>query len=243
MAVRNEIKELFLRAACRVFETTREELSPTEKDSLRANLEARIPLYTDRYPILDLVNQFEATADAGHAASVATNATLTHHEGQLQVSPDENSGKSRTPISDQWRQAIQESAAEATQEHFHNASICFEQGEREQATEHLCSGIICSIAAIAALMGWPHRDDDDDLITVVGLATGSLPPEGEGIYELLQSASEQGQDLNSAFAAAMGQPVAVRTGAYDEAGRTPDEAMLFANTTVKLASQLGQNLR
>ena len=92
-------------------------------------------------------------------------------------------------------------------------------------------------------MGWPHRDDDDDLITVVGLATGSLPPEGEGIYELLQSASEQGQDLNSAFAAAMGQPVAVRTGAYDEAGRTPDEAMLFANTTVKLASQLGQNLR
>ena len=94
MAVRNEIKELFLRAACRVFETTREELSPTEKDSLRANLEARIPLYADRYPILDLVNQFEATADAGHAATVATNATLTHHEGQLQVSPDENSGKS-----------------------------------------------------------------------------------------------------------------------------------------------------
>ena len=92
-------------------------------------------------------------------------------------------------------------------------------------------------------MGWPHRDPDDDLKAVVGLATGSLPAEGESIYKLLQSASQQGQDLNSAFAAAMGQPEAVRTGAYDDAGRTSDEAMLFAKTTVKLADQLGRRLR
>ena len=243
MTVRNEIQEVVLRAACRVLENTRGHLSPTDVQKLRANLEARIPMYTNRYPILGLLNQIEATADAGHGATVATNAALTHQEGQEHLGPDESSGKSRTPISDQWRQAIQGSAAEATKEYFRNASICFKQGEREQATEHLCSGIICSIAAIAALMGWPHRDPDDDLRVVVGLATGSLPSEGESIYKLLQSASQQGQDLNSAFAAAMGQPEDVRSGAYDDAGRTPDEAMLFAMTTVKLADQLGRRLR
>ena len=243
MTVRNEIQEVVLRAACRVLENTRGRLSPTDVQKLRANLGARIPMYTNRYPILGLLNQIEATADAGHGATVATNAALTHIEGQQHLGPDESSGKPRTPISDQWRQAIQESAAEATKEYFRNASICFEQGERTQATEHLCSGIICSIAAIAALMGWPHRDPDDDLRVVVGLATGNLPAEGESIYNLLQSASQQGQDLNSAFAAAMGQPEDVRTGAYDDAGRTPDEAMLFAMTTVKLADQLGRRLR
>ena len=112
-----------------------------------------------------------------------------------------------------------------------------------QATEHLCSAIVCSVTAIAALQGWPHRDRDDDLRVVTGLATGSLPTEGESIYKLLQSASQQGQDLNSAFAAAMGQPADVRNGAYDEAGRTPDEAMLFARKAVELANQLGSERR
>ena len=243
MTVRNEIQEVVLRAACRVLENTRGDLSPTDVQRLRANLEARIPLYTGRYPILGLLDQIESTADDGHAAAVATNAAINRQPREPNLGWDERLGKFRTPISDQWRQAIQESAAEATKEHFHNASILFEQGERAQATEHLCSGIICSIAAIAALMGWPHRDSDNDLRAVVGLATGSLPVEGESIYKLLQSASQQGQDLNSAFAAAMGQPEAVRTGAYDDAGRTSDEAMLFAMTTVKLADQLGKKLR
>ena len=94
-----------------------------------------------------------------------------------------------------------------------------------------------------SLLGWPHRDRDEDLRTVVALATGSLPPEGESVYKLLQSASQQGQDLNSAFAAAMGQPDAVRTGAYQDAGRTNDEAFLFARTAVTLADQLGSRLR
>ena len=243
MTVRNEIQEVVLRAACRVLENTRGHLSPTDVQKLRANLEARIPMYTNHYPILGLLNQIEATADAGHGATLATNAAINRQPGEPNLGWDERLGKFRTPMSDQWRQAIQESAAEATQEHFHNASIFFKQGARAQATEHLCSGIICSIAAIAALMGWPHRDPDDDLRVVVGLATGSLPAEGESIYKLLQSASQQGQDLNSAFAAAMGQPEDVRTGAYDDAGRTSDEAMLFAMTTVKLADQLGRRLR
>ena len=172
MTVRNEIQEVVLRAACRVLENTGGDLSQTETKRLHAIIEARIPLYTNRYPILGLLDQIESTADAGHAAAVATNAAINRQPGEPNLGWDERLGKFRTPISDQWRQGIQESAAEATQEHFHNASIFFEQGERAQATEHLCSGIICSIAAIAALMGWPHRDPDDDLRVVVGPSHG-----------------------------------------------------------------------
>ena len=84
------------------------------------------------------------------------------------------------------------------------------------------------------MLGWPHRDRDNDLGVVVGLAIGHLPADGESIYKLLQSASEEGQDLNSAFAAAMGQPADVRSGAFDDAGRIPAEAMYFARTAAML---------
>ena len=243
MTVRDEIKDVILRAACRVLENVRGELSETEQQTLRADLEERIPRYTGSYPILGLLDEIQSAADAGHAATVATNTAIKRQLGEPNLGWDESLGKFSTPISDQWRQAIQESAAEATKDHFHMATIFFEEGERVQATEHLCSAIICSIAAIAALMGWPHSDGDDDLRVMVGLATGSLPAEGDSIYRLLQSASQQGQDLNSAFAAAMGQPAAVRSGAFDDAGRNPDEAILFAKTVVKLADQLGQRIR
>ena len=243
MTVRDEVKDVILRSAYRILESIRGESSPEEKKRLQDNLEARIPLYAGRYPILDLVNQMESAADAGHAAAVATNAAIKREHGEPTLGWDESLGKFTTPISAQWRQAIQESAAEITREHFQEASGHFDEGEHLQATEQLCSGIICSIMAIAAEMGWPHHDRDDDLRVMVGLAVGSFPAEGENIYQLLQSASQQGQDLNSAFAAAMGQPADVRSGAYGDAGRTPDEAMLFARTVVNLADQLGQKLR
>ena len=195
------------------------------------------------YPILGLLDQILFAADAGHSAAVATNTATKRQRGEPNLGWDESLGEFSPPISDQWHEAIRDSAQEATHEHFDKASTLFEENEREQATEHLCSAIICSITAIGALMGWPHRDQDDDLRVVVALATGSLPAEGESIYQLLQAASQQGQDLNSAFAAAMGQPTDVRSGAYDEAGRTPDEAMLFAKAVVNLADELGRRLR
>ena len=243
MTLREEISDVILRTAQRVLERTSGNLSTPEKQRLRDNLEARIPLYTGRYPILGLLDQLDAFADAGQAAAVATNAAIRAQRGQLNLGWDEDLGTFLTPITDQWSSAIRESAEDVAQEYFHKASICFDEGHHEQATEHLCSAIICSIAAIAALMGWPHRNRDDDLLAVVGLATGSLPVEGESIYQLLRSASLQGQDLNSAFAAAMGQPEAVRSGAYDDAGRTRDEAMMFAKNVVDLADQLGRRLR
>ena len=243
MAVRSEIKDVILLAAQRVLQNTAGTLSGTDEARLRANLEARIPFYTGRYPILGLLNQLEALADAGHAAIVATDTAIKRQREIPNLAWDEELGSFRTPITDQWQRAIQESAEETAQEYFRKATAYFDDEQDEQATECLCSAIVCSIAATAALLGWPHQDRDDDLRAVVALATGSLPPEGESIYKLLQSASQQGQDLNSAFAAAMGQPEAVRTGAYDEAGRTADEALHFAKTAVNLADQLGRRLR
>ncbi len=183
-------------------------------------------------------------ADAGHGAAVVTNAAIKRQRGMQDLGWDDDLGQFRTPITDQWGQAIQESAAEAAEKYFCQAADYFNAGQREQATESLCSAIVCSIAASAALQGWPHRDRDDDLRAMVGLATGgTLPTDDESIYRLLQSASKEGQDLNSAFAAAMGQPTAVRTGAYDDAGRTCAEAFLFARSAVELINQLGAKLR
>lgn len=243
MAVRNEIKDLILRAGRRVLQDTLGDLSVADEARLRDNLEARIPLYTGRYPILGLLNQLEAAGEAGHAATVVTNGAIKQQRGIQTLAWDDETGTFRTPISDQWGQAIEHSAKEATEEYFQKATKHFELNEHERATEYLCSAIICSIAATAALLGWPHQDRDDDLRVVVGLATGGLPAEGESIYKLLLGASSQGQDLNSAFAAAMGQPRAVRTGAYEDAGRTSEEAIQFAKRTVELADQLGRTLR
>ena len=179
MELRNEIKDVILLAAQRVLSNTAGDLSAADEARLRANLEGRIPLYTERYPILGLLNELDAVADAGHAAAVATNAAIKQQHGIPNLGWDDELGKLRTPITDQWTNAIRESAAGAAEEYFRKASTYFEKNQREQATECLCSAIICSIAATAALLGWPHRDRDDDLRTVVALATGSLPAEGE----------------------------------------------------------------
>ena len=243
MEIRDEIKDLILTAARRVLQNEMGYLSPADVEKLRANLEARIPLYTGRYPVLGLLNELEAMADAGHGAAVVTNKAIKRQRGIPDLGWDDTHGKFRTPITDQWREAIQESATESTKKYFCQATDYFKQDQREQATESLCSAIVCSIAAAAALQGWPHQDPDDDLMIMVGLATGAFPPEGASIYRLLQSASQQGQNLNSAFAAAMGQPQAVRTGAYDDAGRTADDAFLFARTAVDLVDQLSRKLQ
>ena len=53
MELRNEIKDVILLAAQRVLSNTAGDLSAADEARLRANLEGRIPLYTERYPILN----------------------------------------------------------------------------------------------------------------------------------------------------------------------------------------------
>ena len=242
MEVRNETKDVILGAARRVLQNTTGDLADADAKRLRVNLEARIPLYLGRYPIPGLLKQLEDLADAGPAAAIGIDSAMKRQRDLPNLGWDDEYGRFSTPITDQWRKAIRASAEETAQGYFDKAAKYFEGNQRERATECLCSAIICALAAIAALLGWPHRDSDDDLKTVVALATDSLPAEGERVYELLQSASEEGQVLNSAFAAAMGQPEAVRTGAYEEAGRTDEEAFRYAVTAVTLASRLGERL-
>ena len=49
MAIRNEIKDLILRAGWQVLQETLGDLSVADEARLRANLKVRIPVYTGRY--------------------------------------------------------------------------------------------------------------------------------------------------------------------------------------------------
>ena len=233
MTIPNEIQEIILNAGQKILEDTPGPLSDAGRTRLISNLRVRTPMYTGRHPIPDLLNDL-------HAATVVPYKALKDGQTGPPI-PTQGDGKwPPAPITDQWAQAIRKSAETATGEHFRQAEICFDQARPQEATEHLCSGIICSIAAIAAQQGWPHQDRKDLTDAVIALSTGGeLPQEGDSIYDLLQSASEQGQDLNSAFSAAMGQPNAVRTGLfYDSTNGCDDDAMFFAKRTVELARQL-----
>jgi hypothetical protein len=106
MELRNEIKNVILLAAQRVLSNTTRDLSAADEARLRANLEGRIPLYTERYPILGLLNELDAVADAGHAAAVATNAAIKRQHGIPNLGWDDELGKFSTPITEQWSNAI-----------------------------------------------------------------------------------------------------------------------------------------
>ena len=238
MPVRNEIKEVFSNAGHRVLAQTTANQSEAETKKLLADFSTQIDQYDGRYPIPDLLSELEEAARQTFKTTVPTNAHLWSTQAQAPTATSNDDSLCR-PIADHWVDAIAESAKNATEEHFQQATDCFSQGDALQATQHLCSAIVCSITAIAAQRGWPHSDKDDDLNAVVGLATGILPAEDDDIYQLLMSASEPGLDLNSAFAAAMGQPYSVNTGFFCDPITDPDDAMLFARQAVELANQLG----
>ena len=238
MPVRNEIQEVLLNAAHRVLAQTTENHSEADTKKLIANFKARIDRYDGRYPIPDLLNELEEAAQQAFNAAVVTDADLRRRQSNESTAMNSD-GSLCKPIPEHWVDAIAKSAKDATEDHFQHATDCFSQGDALQATQHLCSAIVCSITAIAAQRGWPHSDKDDDLNAVVGLETGILPAEDDDIYQMLMSASEPGLDLNSAFAAAMGQPYSIKTGFYQEYARADENAMLFARQAVELANQLG----
>jgi hypothetical protein len=149
-----------------------------------------------------------------------------------------------TPITDIWVQAIRQSAQTAKERHFRKAKAYFADGRDLEATKELCKAITCQVAAIASQRGWPHQSEEDIDDVITALSTGTLPEEDADVYELLRSASEQGQDLNSAFTAAMGQPNAVGNSLfYDSEKGYNEDAMLFAERTIELANQLAREHR
>ena len=143
------------------------------------------------------------------------------------------------PGVEQWVSAFRDSAERLTEKSFGQAAMCFKEAMPLEGTQHLKAGVISSMAAIAALNGWAFTRDRDYLNAVIGLATGVVPKEEDDLYEILQSASDKGQMLNSAFAAAMGQPDEVMYGSfYDSASGSDDDAIFFARMAVDLARDL-----
>ena len=200
----------------------------------RHNFQARLELKERRYLIYEALDTaFHEVLEAGFNASVVTSAAF----GLPRMQADQGWN---TPISEEWQNTIYEVATQAAYEYFDAAQRLFDSGQPLPATERLTDAITASIAAIAARKGWPHSNDMDIANAVTALATGQMPDETADLYELMQSASEQGQDLFSAFGAAMGQPDAVRFAYYSSADGSDDDAQRFAKATVQLANRIAQ---
>ena len=198
----------------------------------RRNFQARLELKERRYPIYDAINTaFHEALDAGFTPAVASSSALG-------LSPLQSGQSWDVPISEEWQNIIEEVATQAAYEHFDAAQGLFDSGQPLPATERLTAAITASIAAIAARKGWPHSDNMDIANAVAALATGQMPDESVDLYELMQSASDQGQDLFSAFGAAMGQPDAVRFAYYNSADGSDGDAQRFAKDTVRLANRM-----
>lgn len=243
MPVRDEILEVVRGAAYRALTNWKGENSAGEAQRLFGYFEGRRPIYTGRYPILGLLQEMQSATHAGNGAASTNHDRIDRPPENPILGWDEHLGEFTTPMSHDWARAIKESASDATSRHFLNATSCFEEAKPLQGAEHLTSGVVCSIAAIAALKGWPHADREDDLNVVVGLATGRLPQNPNQIYTLLQSAPAEGHCLNSAYAAAMGQPDQIRYGFfYNGADGYDKDATLFAQRAVELAMGLASGL-
>lgn len=244
MEIRKEIRDIIILAVLQVLGESYGPVSNEDAEAITDYLADLMPEDKADAPITRIITELERAAELGHIATIKTAARARYRKiEQGAAKHDDYHGLwETTPLTHRLSQAISEAADATTKGYFAQATRHFDEGQNLQATEALCSAITCAIAATATKLGWPYQDRDDDHRTMIGLAKGKLPDEGANIYRMLQSASQQGQDLNSAFAAAMGQPDAVRSGAYEDAGRTADEAMMFAKIAVKLADQLGRRI-
>ena len=211
MTIQKQVREIILNAAADNMHHC------VGNEKILADLDIHLAGYTGHHPIPAILSRLD-TASA----------------------PDSDTAEFRTPLASHWQQAIWDSGAKTAAASFQKAERCFRSSQTEAATEHLCDAVTATIAAIAATRGWPHLDSDDILNAMVALASGVWPTDYQSLYRALESAPETGQNLNSAYAAAMGQPSAVRSGAFDDAGMTPEDVFLFATTAVNLARELGE---
>ena len=230
------IRALFCDAARIVIEEARGPLSSDEQLCLKATFKPGIPDLTAPYLFQDLAGRLEGMALTGLSAA------LSRDGGEGPGMPEPWVMLSG-PRVEQWVSAFRESAERLTEQSFGQAASCFQEAMPLQGTQHLKAGVISSMAAIAVLNGWPFADERDCLNAVVKLATGVMPKPEDDLYEILQSASDNGQMLNSAFAAAMGQPDEVKFGTfYDSASGSDDNAIFFARRAVDLARDLASEV-
>ena len=238
-AIRDEIQEMILEAARFALEQTHGLMREEDRQAMLADFKGKIVQYAGRYPVLDLFNEFQAASDSAHSAAVAAAKRMRAGTGEQPWG-----GWEAAPITGIWVQAVKHAAEAARVSHFERARQRFDEGREGEATEELCKAITCSIAAIASRQGWPHQSNEDLGNAVTALAVGTWPREGEDIYRMLESASAQGQDLSSAFAAAVAQPNAVGDKLfYDPEKGYNEDALFFAERTIRLANELAEEPR
>ena len=111
-----------------------------------------------------------------------------------------SSTTSRIPRRLPWHQSgapLLAAVDEASESYFTSARNDFNRGDTVSGTGNLCHAANCFVIGQAALHGWPHATDDDDINAVVALATDTLPQNADEIYKPLQQAASDGLDLSS----------------------------------------------
>ena len=101
------------------------------------------------------------------------------------------------PLAPEWRMPLLSAVGEASESYFTSARIDLKRGDTVSGTENLCHAANWVVIGQAALHGWPHATEEDDINAVVALATGTLPQSADELYNLLQQAPKDGVDLSS----------------------------------------------
>ena len=143
------------------------------------------------------------------------------------------------PLAPELRTPLLTAVEEASESYFTAARDDFNRGDTISGTRNLCYAANCAVIGQAAIHGWPHATDDDDVKAVVALATGTLPQNPGDVYDLLQQAPKEGMDLSSNHGAVKSLHQAARLGYFFEHGYTTEMATSFAQTTTELAKRLG----
>lgn len=165
-----------------------------------------------------------------------------------------DSVESRHPIRDallclpganpQWKQTFQELATDRVEQSFAQANQLFSEDDPLSATRTLADAVSLNCVAIAIRRDWPHQDNMDEYLNIVGLATGDRPDSDDQVDALLENAPQQGWGLHSAYNASTGRPLMVPyTDFYDRANGADADSINFARWAVDLANELAEKNR
>ena len=216
---------------------TREHGKPSSEDMehFRTNLKSRLEREEAIYPIyVALETALPEVLQVGKMAEVATAQIIRQREGT-------NSTGWKTPLTDHWREVLQEVAEQATEEHLERAETLFGEEKIVEAAEEMTHAVVCQVAAIAAGRGWPHSEENQIYDAVTALATGRIPEEAEDTYKLMATASDKGIDLANAFGASMGRPESLRMKMSNETVQEArEDSQYYARTAIELARQLSE---
>ena len=155
-------------------------LSNEDMERFRTNLKSRLEREEAIYPIyVALETALPEVLQVGKMAEAATAQIIRQREGT-------NSTGWETPLTDHWREVLQEVAEQATEEHLERAETLFGEERTVEAAEEMTHAVVCQVAAIAASRGWPHSEENQIYDTVTALATGRIP---EGAEVTVQTGS------------------------------------------------------